>query len=797
MKFFHFPLLLFICLACSVQAQNELTIEGVVKEAGSGNTLPGASVYLEPGLKGTVTDADGKFKFKAEQGKYTLNVSFIGYEKFQMPIKLKNENLSLEIELNIVTLETVEVEATRNENVGEVQMGVEKLEMETIEVLPAFLGEVDLLKTLQLLPGVQSAGEGNSGFYVRGGGPDQNLILLDKTPVYNASHLLGFFSVFNSDAVDEVTLIKGGMPAQYGERLAAVIDVKQRKGSKEEFKGKGGIGLISSRLTLEGPISKGKSSFIVSGRRTYVDVLARPFIPEDSEFGGSEYYFYDLNGRVDWDLGKNSRIYLSGYLGDDAFDFNSPESEFKTRIQWGNRLLSGGYQKLWKNTVLDINAGFTQYKFNFIGQQDEFELEVNSDITDYRLHPELTFDWKNHLVKVGATYIFHDISPNNSRAEQGETNFDLGEQQQFYSHEGAIYINDEFNITDDLAVQAGLRFSFFSHVGPFTRYIVDERGANLDTISYASGEQIKTYTGWEPRIIARYRLNEKSSVKASFTQNYQYIHLANLSPLALPTDVWLPSTDIVRPQLGRQYSAGYFRSFFNGNLETSVEVYYKDMENLVEYQENTQPSDGVGNNEDNLLTFGDGISYGVELFIKKTLGKTTGWIGYTWSKAEREFDDLNNGNTFFATFDRRHDISVVFIHQFNEKWSVSSNFIFGSGRAITLPEQGYFVENRLVYDYGARNSYRMRDYHRMDLSATLSVGPIRKTQDPVTGEIIEKRKRVQTKWVFSIYNVYNRLNPYFYYFDNEGRVADNTFNISAKQVSLFPILPSVTWNFSF
>lgn len=777
--------------------QSKVIIEGKVIDSDANESLPGASVYVEPSLIGTVTDIDGQFKFSVNPGAYLLTVSYIGFESFEKIIQADQNPIRFEIQLKRITLSVVEIEANKNENTERVQMGVNKLDMKTIEAMPAFLGEVDLMKTLQLLPGIQSAGEGNSGFYVRGGGPDQNLILFDDAPVYNASHLLGFFSVFNSDAIEEVELFKGGMPAQYGERLASVIDIKQRKGDVNNFKGRGGIGLISSRLTLEGPISKGKSSFILSGRRTYIDVIARPFIPQDSEFGGSEYFFYDVNGRVDWKLNNGDQLYLSGYLGDDAFDFASPQTEFKTRVLWGNRILSSGYQKTWKRSFLKINAAYTQYKFAFIGEQDDFELEVNSKITDYRFKPEYTIDLGGHRIKTGIVYTYHDITPNNSRAEQGETIFDLGQQQQFYSHEAAAYINDEFNITNDLAIQAGIRFSTFTHIGPFTRFIVDERGANQDTIQYSSGEQIKTYFGWEPRLLMRYRLNERSSIKAAFTQNYQYIHLANISPLALPTDVWLPSTDIVRPQLGRQYSLGYYRSFLNGMLETSVETYFKTMDNLVEYKENTQPSDGVGNNEDNLLTFGKGTSYGIEFFIKKTTGKTTGWVGYTWSRTERQFDEINNGNTYFATFDRTHDLSLVLIHQINNKWSVSSNFVYGTGRAITLPESGYFIENTLVYNYGERNSFRMKDYHRLDISATHYVNPTRVITDKITGETIERRKKVQTKWVFSIYNVYNRLNPYFYYFDNEGRVADNTFKITAKQVSLFPILPSVTWNFSF
>jgi hypothetical protein len=782
-----------------LKAQESASIYGLVSDSLSGVSLPGATVYIPSANKGIAADLEGQFDISLKPGTYEVRFSYAGYNPTILTVSLEEgESKALDIGLSNITLQQVEIKAYISDYTSGTAMGRTRLDMETIKLLPAFLGEVDLLKTIQLLPGVQAAGEGSSGFYVRGGGPDQNLILFDDAVVYNASHLLGFFSVFNSDAIEGVELYKGGMPAEYGERLASVINVSQRKGSTEKFQGRGGLGVISSRLTLEGPLIKNKASFIFSGRRTYIDALITPFVSEESDFGGSQYFFYDLNGRLDWDLGKGSSVYLSGYFGDDAFDFNSPQTEFKTNVTWGNRIVSAGYQKIINDDVLlKVNGSFTKYNFGFTGSQDEFLLQVNSQITDYRLKPQLSFKLGNHHIKTGFSYVFHDISPNNSSAEQGETIFDLGEQQQFYSHEGALYISDEFDLTDVWKVEAGLRVSAFAHTGPFTRYILDENGSKQDTISYGSGETIADYIGWEPRFSTSYRLSEKASIKASFTQNYQYIHLANLSPLALPTDVWLPSTELIQPQLGRQYAVGYFRLFDGGNIEASVEAYYKEMENLVEYKENTQPSDGVDNNEDNLLTFGRGESYGIEFFVKKNFGKTTGWIGYTLSRTERQFDAINRGQWFPATFDRTHDISVVAAHRLTDKWTVSGTFVFGTGRAITLPVSGYFIENTLVYNYSDRNSFRMRDYHRMDLSATYSTSQTKKITDKVTGEIIEKRKRIQSQWVFSIYNVYNRLNPYFYYFDNQGEAANGTFQVQAKQVSLFPILPAVTWNFQF
>ncbi|NEN24695.1 TonB-dependent receptor [Cryomorpha ignava] len=794
--FFFF---LFGFLQISAQAQRSVLIYGSIKDSLTLESLPGASIYLTPSLKGAITDANGNYKFRASPGNYLLTASYVGFREYKKQISLsENDSLKLDISLGSITLSAVEIEATRLEKIRSTEMGVNALTMETIETMPAFLGEVDLLKSIQLLPGVQSAGEGSAGFYVRGGGPDQNLILFDDAVVYNASHLLGFFSVFNSDAIQSVKLYKGVMPARHGERLASVIDIEQRQGNKDKFSGRGGIGLISSRLTLEGPIEKGKSTFLIAGRRTYIDALAKPFIKKSSPFGGSGYYFYDLNARLDWKLNKGGKLYLSGYFGDDYFDFNSPQSEFKTTVGWGNRIASGGYSKLFNNnSLLKLNASITNYRFTFLGAQDDFELEVKSNVLDYRFKPEYSFNLGSHRMRFGGAYTNHAIRPNNSRAEQGGTQFDLGELQKYRSHEGAIYLSDAFDLTETWSFEAGIRASAFMHVGPFTRYILDENGNKTDTISYGKNENIADYFGLEPRFMVRYQLNSRSSIKTAFTQNYQYIHLANISPLALPTDVWLPSTDVIQPQLGRQYSLGYFRNFFDGMLETSVEGYFKTMDNLVEYKENTQPSDGVDNNEDNLLTFGNGIAYGIEVFIHKTIGKTTGWIGYTLSRSERTFEEINQGRTYPATFDRTHDLALVVAHKLNKKWTLSGNFIFGTGRAITLPQSGYFIENRLVYNYDERNSFRMKDYHRLDLSAIYQPNNTRIEIDPKTGNKIEVPRKIQSKWVFSIYNVYNRLNPYFYYFDTAGRAVDNTYKVTAKQVSLFPILPSVTWNFSF
>jgi hypothetical protein len=795
-----FLLLLFIQSAILTQGQEKYTISGYVSDKATGEYLIGANVYIKELVKGEATNTNGFYSFKVEKGEYTLVASYLGYENFELKLNFGSElSIRQNIQLEVRTLKEVVVEADLDRNTNAVQMSEVEMEMKEVKKIPAFLGEVDILKTIQLLPGVQSAGEGNTGFYVRGGGPDQNLIILDDATVYNASHLFGFFSVFNADAIKNVNLIKGGIPAEYGGRLASVLDINMKEGNNKKFEGEGGIGLIASRLTLQGPIVKDKSSFIVSGRRTYIDVLSKPFIPKSSAFNGSGYYFYDLNAKLNYRFSDKDQLFISGYFGRDVFTFNSNAADVTFNILWGNGIGSLRWTHLFNdNLFMKLVASYSQYNFEFGGVQGDFNIKLFSKIRDYNAKAIFNYYPSNrHEIKFGAEYVRHLFTPNNATANQGATIFDLGEEQEFFGNEMAVFIQDEFDITDDFAINAGLRLSGFQHVGPFTRFLVNEAGEKVDTVYYNRGDNIRTYGGLEPRISLRYKINSRSSIKAAFTQNYQYVHLVSISTVSLPTDVWIPSTSIVEPQLGRQYNAGYFRNFASNKFEASVEVYYKTMENLVEYKEGVNPEDGIDNNEDNLLTFGSGQSYGIEFFFKKRLGKTTGWIGYTLSKTERQFEEINSGEVYPAKFDRRHDLSVVLVHEFNERWQVSGAFVYATGNAITLPEGRYFLENQLVSIYGQRNDVRMAAYHRLDLAATYNFKKEKQREDPKTGELVSRPKRVQSSLTLSVYNTYSRMNPYFIYFSTEGNFSDGSFKLSAKQVSLFPILPSITWNFKF
>jgi len=770
------------------QQHKSYTISGYVKDASTGESLLGTVVYILDSAKGTHTNAYGFYSITLPAGNYTMLVSLLSYTKQQFSLTL-DKDIRQNVALVPLAVETQEVTITaerEDKNVQSTEMGKITLEVDKIKELPSFMGEVDVLKSIQLLPGVKSAGEGNTGYYVRGGGPDQNLILLDEAPVYNASHLFGFFSVFNADAIQNVTLTKGGMPAYYGGRLSSVLDIQMKEGNNKEMQVEGGLGTVSGRLTVQGPLKKDTASFIVSARRTFVDFfLGEPFIDSESEAAGNNYYFYDVNAKINYKFSDKDRLFLSGYFGRDVFKYKSPDSDFNLKIPWGNATLTTRWNHLFNNRVfMNTSLIFTDYDFSFEGGQDAFELKLFSGITDYNIKSDVT--WMpnlKHTLKFGGNYVYHVFVPSNASARSGDVIFDVGKVLKQYAHEAAIYANDEFEVTDKFKVNAGLRYSLFQQVGPFERYIKDPvRGINTDTISYDRLQNVKTYFHIEPRLSLRYILNATSSLKASYVQNYQYIHLASMSTLTLPTDVWVPSSDVVRPQFGTEYSAGYFRNFRNNVYETSVEVYYRDMKNQVEYSEGALPENNVNDNVDNNYTFGNGWSYGAEFFLKKRKGRLNGWVGYTLALTERKFDELNQGKVFYAKYDRRHDVSLVAVFELNKHWTFGATWVYSTGNLVTLPASRYFIDGKIVYSYGDRNGYRLAPYHRLDLSATLQG---------------KKRKNYESSWNFSIFNVYNRANPYFIYFDDTSDYVTGTLSVQAKQVSLFPILPSITYNFKF
>lgn len=777
--------LLFVCLwLCGmVWAQDKYTISGYVRDSVTGETIIGATVALNALSKTVSTNQYGYYSITLEEGTYDLSVTHVSYFTHNESILLQG-NTRLDVSLtpkSAAISEVVVYSRKRDANVRNAQMGKIDLSIEQIKNIPAFMGEVDILKTIQLLPGVRNAGEGNAGFYVRGGGPDQNLIMLDDAVVYNTGHLFGFFSIFNSDAIKNTSLIKGGMPAQYGGRLSSVLDIAMKDGNSNNFSTEGGIGLIASRLSVQGPIKKDKASFIISGRRTYVDALAKPFINKESDFYGSGYYFYDFNAKVNYRFSPKDRLYLSGYFGRDVFTFNNAKRSFNARIPWGNSTATLRWNhvfgpKLFANTTLVYN----DYKFSFGAAQNDFEIKLSSGIRDG--NAKIDFDYypaPQHKVKFGGVATYHKFIPNVVNGRQDSVVFTPPNEDIKYALENALYVQDDWDISEKLKVHLGLRWSSFSQIGPYTKYERDQDQNTLDSTHYGTFKTIRNYQGLEPRFTFRYGVNDRTSVKGSISRNLQFIHLVSNSGTTLPTDLWVPSTFRVKPQISWQYAAGLFKNFGNNQYETSVEVYYKSMQNQIEYEEGYTP--GLSDPERDFV-FGKGWSYGSELFINKVRGRLTGWIGYTLSWTWRQFAELNGGEKFPAKYDRRHDMSVVATYELSPKWKVGGVFVYGTGNATSLPERFYIVNGVLTQEFSKVNQYRLESYHRIDLSATYTPTP-------------KKNRKVKSYWVFGIYNVYSRLNPYFIFFDQSGNPYDGTLEVEARQVSLFPILPSITWNF--
>ncbi|MGZ3908833.1 MAG: TonB-dependent receptor [Flavisolibacter sp.] len=763
-------------------AQNKFTINGYIRDSVSGESLVAATVTIDG--KAVTSNAYGFYSLTLEEGEYDVSVSHVSYAgaSFRIQLRENQERNIFMVPRSAALNEVVVYSKKRDANIRNAQMGKVDLSIGQIKSIPAFLGEVDILKAIQLLPGVQTAGEGNSGFYVRGGGPDQNLIVLDDAVVYNTGHLFGFFSIFNADAIKNTSLIKGGMPAQYGGRLSSVLDVTMKDGNSNQFQAEGGIGLIASRISLQGPVKKNKASFIVSARRTYIDALAKPFISKQSNAYGSGYYFYDLNAKINYRFSEKDKLFLSGYFGRDVFTYRDKKLSFRADVPWGNATGTLRWNhvftpKLFANTTLVYN----DYHFNFGAAQNNFDINLASGIKD--LTGKMDFDYYpsgRHRLKFGGIATYHKIIPNITTGHQDSVIFKPSNDGIKYALENALYFQDDWDLSEKWKLNYGWRWSHFSQIGPYTKYVKDANQNKLDSTQFGNFQKVISYSGWEPRVTLRYAFNPTTSLKGSVTRNLQFIHLVSNAGTTLPTDLWVPSTFRVKPQISWQYAAGLFRNFRNDTYETSVELYYKNMQNQIEYREGYSPS--LRDPEEEFV-FGKGWSYGSEWFFNKTRGRLTGWIGYTLSWTWRKFPDLNAGEKYPAKYDRRHDLSVVGMYTLNDRWKLGGVFIYATGNATSLPERFYVINGVLTQEFSAINKYRLPAYHRMDISATYTPN--------------RKKRKIQGNWVFSIYNLYNRKNPYFIYFDQSGSPYNGTLKIQAKQVSLFPILPSVTWNFRF
>ena len=796
-----FSLVLLFCIAEHVSSQKKYTINGYIRDASSFESLISASVYSRNSQAGTTSNNFGFYSLTLNEGAVDIVYSYVGYNSQRHTFHLsKDTTININLMGGTMLEEAVVVAHAEEQIQDKTQMSQISVPISQVKSLPMFLGEVDLLKVLQLMPGIQSGGEGSSGLYVRGGGPDQNLILLDGVPVYNASHLFGFFSVFNADAINNVEVLKGGFPARYGGRTSSVVDIQMKEGNNQEFHGEGAIGIISARLTLEGPIWKDKTSFIVSGRRTYADLFTQPIIDhvnqdaEDKVTSG--YYFYDLTAKINHRFSNKDRIFLSAYMGSDKFHLKdvysapsdySPSYASKSGIDWGNITSALRWNHVFTNQLFG-NTTLTYSRFRF-NTNHSFEEYYNSRNTNERAFSQMDYnssieDWSakqafdylpspEHYIRFGASGIRHMFKPGVSSIYEEASTVGWSNSidtvvgaSKVSSYELGMYIEDDYQITDRLKVNAGLHWSAFSVRNNF-------------------------YSYFQPRIAARYLLSEPMAVKVSYSRMVQYVHLLTNSGVSLPTDLWVPTTDMLKPQVADQVAIGISRNF-QKKYEVNIEAYYKKMANVLEYREGASYFDIDGSWENKVLQ-GEGKSYGLEVLAEKKTGRLTGWIGYTLSWSDRTFELLNNGKTFPYKYDRRHDVSFVTIYRPSKKIELSGTWVYGSGNAITIPTASFDARNPFRPQssvingkvYGGRNGYRMDAYHRLDLNVSF----------------IRQTRWGESRWAFGVYNTYCRRNPYYIdvvttteYNPAQGKMKQQS---EFTQYSLFPIIPSISYHFKF
>ena len=750
-----------------IKAQEITTVNGTVKDKLTGESIIGAVIKIDQLVNVVVTSNEyGFYAISLPKGKYDLRISFVGYEEKRIPILLNAPlitNVFLESKNQLA--EVVVSTKRKDDNLTKAQIGTETLNMQSISKVPVIFGEKDVLKTIQLLPGVKSAGEGNSGFYVRGGAADQNLILLDEAPVYNASHLLGFFSTFNSDAIKDATLIKGNGPAQYGGRLSSVLDVKMKDGNNKNYTVNGGLGLISSRLSIEGPIQEDKSSFILSGRRTYADV----FLKASEKFKDNILYFYDLNAKANYKIDDKNRIYFSGYFGQDELGLGS-----SFRINWGNKTGTIRWNRI-VNSKLFLNTSFiySDYSYNVGLKNGETNFNVNSNIKDINLKQDYTYYLNpKNTIRFGFNSILHTITPS---VFSGTVNNNINKVGR-NGLENALYFNNNFKANQQLTFDYGLRISAYSIMGG-DQYNVYNNNAITQSILLQKNEFGKTYINAEPRFTSNYRINDLSSVKIAYARNVQHLHLLSNATAASPSDQWIGNSYNIKPELADQTSIGYARNFKNNTYELGAELYYKRMQNQLDYKDGTNINT-IADVESSLL-YGVGRAYGFEFLAKKKIGLFSGWISYTLSKTERKIDGINDGNWYNAKQDRTHDVSIVTILELNPKWTVSGVFVYSTGNAVTFPTGKYALGEQTIYQYANRNANRMPDYHRLDISATYEN---------------KNKKKNAGSWNFSLYNVYGRENAYQISFQDDP--SDNS-KTQIIQTALFRWVPSITYNFKF
>ncbi|WP_203256631.1 TonB-dependent receptor [Hyunsoonleella ulvae] len=788
-------MLLGLCLflGMTATAQDTFSIRGTVKDAKNGETILGATVFFKGTTNGAVTNSYGFYSLTASKGNYTVVVSYMGYEEISKEINL-NQDQVLDFELTEATHQLDEVVVTAEEperiSIKKPQMSVSKLNASTIKQIPAVLGEVDVIKSIQMLPGVTNSGEGTAGFNVRGGAADQNLVLLDEAIIYNTSHFFGFFSVFNNDAIKNVKLYKGDIPAKFGGRVSSVLDVHQKDGNSKQFELNGGIGLISSRLTAEAPLFGDKGSFLIAGRSSYAHLLMKA-IPEVKD---DKISFYDLNLKTNYTINKNNRLFLSGYFGRDVFDLSNI-----IRTNYGNA--SGNLR--WNhvfNDKLFSNLSLIYSKYDYRIILDFVELDWIADIKNYNIKYDFGY-YLNDKVKVdfGVSTILHNLNPGEVKPTTESSPVNQLKLEQKRALENGIYASAEHQISDKLTLNYGLRYSRFNRLGGqnIMNYAnnkpvvynetlgIYEEGEETGETFFKKSESIKTYDNFEPRLGMSYQLNTSSSVKASYTRSTQYMHLLSNTTAVTPLDVWTPSGRYIKPQKSHQYAAGYYKNLKDNIFSLEVEAYYKTVDNRIDYVDG---SDLIGTNtiETEILN-GEARAYGLEFLLRKNKGRFTGWLAYTLSKSEQRTPGgiagglgINDGKWYNTPFDRTHDVSITGAYKLNDRWKFSANAVYQTGRPVTYPDGQYTYEGLSIASFSDRNASRLPAYHRLDISAIYS--PKKNLNRKWKGE-----------WVFGIYNAYNRKNAASIRFVQNDDTAAN----EATRTAIFGIIPSITYNFKF
>ncbi len=764
--------LLLCTFSLSLFAQN-YKVSGTVTDAKTMELLIGVTIIPQNNAtRGAVTDNKGRYTLTLPKGRHVLTVHYLGYDSKEVAITLSSKDIKQDIELSQGSLQLDEVVVTSKRpdaNVTDAQTGVTQMEVLQLNKLPVLMGERDVIKSLELMPGVKSAGEGSTGFFVRGGTADQNLIMLDNVSVYNASHLMGFFSTFNSDVLRDVALYKGPIPAQYGERLSAVLDVQQRTGNMQEYDVSGGIGLISSKLNFEGPIQKGKSSFLIGARRTYADALARASGAEDAQ--NASLYFYDLNAKLNFILTDRDQLSISGYMGRDKMSLRN-----LAEMSWGNAFANAKWTRNVNERLLSSTSlMYNQYTYDFFMDMG-MQMDGGAKVKDYGLKQEFQYKASERSNwRFGLQSTWHDLAPGNFNLVSEETNsVDLHHRR---SWENGLYASNQLKLGDRFEVLYGLRLSVFSAMGDGEYYTLNEQKEVIDSTWYSGGKFVKTYVNLEPRLSAVYKLDDASSIKASYSRTTQNMHLLTFVAQGTPFDRWTSSSNNIKPQIADQFTLGYFRNFGNNTYEFSVEVYYKNMRNQIDYKDHANVFDYDAVETE--LLFGKGRAYGLEVMLKKRVGRFNGWLAYTLSKSEKKIDGINQNRWYDAYQDRTHDISLVGIYELTRKWTLSAAWVYYTGNAISYPSGKYRIDGKDVMYYAERNGYRAPAYHRLDLGATLQ---------------LKKTRKYESELAFSLYNAYGRRNAYMIQFKTN---EDDPSKTSAYRYALFTYVPSVSWNFKF